>query len=173
MGLKVQLNHGSLFCDNPIPCHAQMLVLHTNGIHDIAIQYCGCTCTIPPHHQLLRQGLYPASQLSVKMCASFELLDLLHKLTLTTKSSTYDFYHMLKKMMDNTGLIPLRTCYQPLMHMSLQWRHLKMLKWGGQAHDPAGMSTTAPGELAVLCPSCPWLGVNLLGGWDSAPKNMQ
>lgn len=132
MGLKIQLNHGSMFCNNPIPCHARMLVLHTNGIHDVAIQYCGCTRAIPPHHQLLRHGLYPASQLSVKTCTSFELLDLLHKLALTAKSSTYDFYRALEKMTDNTGLMPLRTHYRPLMRMSLQWKHLKMLKWGGR-----------------------------------------
>lgn len=162
-----------MFCNNPIPCHSRMLILHTNGIHDVAVQYCGCTRAIPHHHQLLRRGLYPASQRSVKTCASFELLDLLHKLALTTKSSTYDFYRALEKMTDNTGLNPPRTRYRPLMRMVLQWRHLKMLKWGAHAHDPAGVLATAPGELAVLCPSCPRPGVNLPDGWDSAPPHMQ
>jgi hypothetical protein len=173
LGLKVQLNHASMFCASPIPCHARMLVLHTNGIHDIAVQYCGCTRAIPHHHQLLRRGLYPATQLSVKTCASFELLDLLHKLALTTKSSTYDFYRALEKMTDNTGLRASRSRYRTLMRMVIQWRHLKMLKWGGRAHDPTGVLGTVPGELAVLCPSCPRPGINLPDGWDSAPPTMQ
>ncbi|KAF8202527.1 hypothetical protein BJ912DRAFT_842756 [Pholiota molesta] len=173
LGLKIQLNHGSMFCESPIACHSRMLVLHTNGVHDVAVQYCGCSRAIPPHHQLLRRGLYPASQRSVKTCASFELLDLLHKLALTTKSSTYDFYRALEKMTDNTGIDPPRSRYKALMRMALQWRHLKMLKWGGRAQDPAGVSATAPGELAVLCPSCPRPGVNLPEGWDSVPPHMQ
>ena len=53
MGLKVQLNHGSMYCDNPVPGHANMLVLHTNGIHEVSIQYCGCGRGLPQHHQLL------------------------------------------------------------------------------------------------------------------------
>jgi hypothetical protein len=39
--------------------------------------------------------------------------------------------------------------------MLMQWRHLKLLKWGGCIHDPDGVEATKPGELAVLCPSCP------------------
>ena len=91
MGLVVQLNHSGAYCENAIDCHSAMLIIHTNGIHQVAIKYCGCSKSIPHHHQLLRWGLYPASQLSVKTCASFQVLDLLHKLALATKSSTYNF----------------------------------------------------------------------------------
>ncbi|KAF9471153.1 hypothetical protein BDN70DRAFT_783782, partial [Pholiota conissans] len=48
-----------------------------------------------------------------------------------------------------------------------------MLKWGGRAHDPSGVAGTAPGELAVLCPSCPRPGINLPDGWNSVPTGMQ
>ena len=104
MGLVVQLNHSSTFCEHPIPSHSAMLVLHSNGIHQVALRYCGCSKAIPQHLQLLRRGLYPASQLSVKTCASFQLLDLLHKLSLATKSSTYNFYRALEKLTNNTGI---------------------------------------------------------------------
>ena len=104
MGLVVQLNHSGAYCENAIDCHSAMLVIHTNGIHQVAIKYCGCSKSIPHHHQLLRRGLYPASQLSVKTCASFQVLDLLHKLALATKSSTYDFYRALEKLTNNTGI---------------------------------------------------------------------
>ena len=104
MGLKIQLNHASLFCDSPIASHSSFLVQHTNGIHAVSILYCNCARAISHHLQLLCRGFYPSSQLVVKTCATFELLELLHKLALTTKASTYDFYRALEKLTVNTGL---------------------------------------------------------------------
>ena len=34
--------------------------------------------------------------------------------------------------------------------MIRMWRHLKLLKRGGRAHDPSGTGGTEKGELAVL-----------------------
>ena len=162
-----------MFCESPVPCHAALLVIHTNGIHEVAIQYCGCSRAIAPHIQLLRRGFYPASQQIVKTCATFTLLDLLHKLALTSKASTYDFYRVLEKLSNNTGISVPKNRYRQLFRMIMQWRHLKLLKWGGHAHDPAGAAATRPGELALLCPSCPHPGINLPENWENAPAGMQ
>lgn len=54
--------------------------------------------------------------------------------------------------------------------MSLQWRHLKMLKRGGRGHDPSGIAGTQDGELAIACPSCPIPGVNLPSDWEDAAE---
>ena len=172
MGLIIQLNHSSTFCEYPISCHGAMLVLHSNGIHQVAIRYCRCSKVIPQHLQLLHQGLYPASQISVKTCASFQLLDLLHKLSLTTKSLTYDFYQVLEKLTNNMGINIPKLRYKALFQMSIQWWHLKLLKWGGHAHDPSSAAGTKSGELAVVCPSCPHSGINLPEGWEEAPIGM-
>lgn len=173
MGLKLQLNHGSLFCENPVDCHKSMLVLHTNGIHEVAIRYCNCARTIPHHIQLLRRGLYPASQLVIKTCASFQLLRHLHMLALTTKASTYDFYRALEKSTVNTGLDVPKSRYRALFRMLMQWRHIKMLKRAGRAHDPAGVAGTLDGALAISCPSCPHPGVNIPDGWQNAPAEIK
>lgn len=53
------------------------------------------------------------------------------------------------------------------------WRHLHLLKRGGRGHDPSGAAGTAPGELAVLCPACPYPNINLPPGWDAAPKSSE
>ncbi|KAK0225739.1 hypothetical protein IW262DRAFT_1266633 [Armillaria fumosa] len=47
------LNHQSLQCPVPVPCHVKLRILHTTGIHDVAIDYCGCKQQIPQHIQLL------------------------------------------------------------------------------------------------------------------------
>lgn len=57
--------------------------------------------------------------------------------------------------------------------MIRMWHHLHLLKRGGRAHDPTGARGTAPGELAVLCPACPYPNINLPPDWRSAPKNSE
>ena len=160
-------------CNNPVACHASMLVLHTNGIHEVAIQYCDCQRAIPQHIQLLRRRWYPSSQIAVKTCITFELLRHLHELALTTKASTYDFYRTLEKSTTNLGIDVPKSRYRALFRSILQWRHLKMLKWGGRAHDAGGVAETKPGELAIRCPSCPWPGINMVDGWENAPVGMK
>ncbi|PPQ77497.1 hypothetical protein CVT26_006143 [Gymnopilus dilepis] len=173
LGLKLQLNHTGMICPDPVPCHANMLVLHTNGIHEVAIQYCGCSRAITQHLQLLRRRLYPSSQINVKNCATFELLRLLHHFSLATKASTYDFYRALEKSTTGIGIDVPKSRYRALLRTVLQWRHLKLLKRGGRGNDPSGVEGTKSGELAIKCPSCPWPGINLPDSWQDAPDNMK
>src|SRR5258706_12102264 len=74
----------------------------------------------------------------IMTCATFELLDFLHKIAHMTKSSTFDLYRALEKVTDNTGVYVPKLKYRALSCMFLQWRHLKLLKWAERAHDPAG-----------------------------------
>ncbi|KAF9065246.1 hypothetical protein BDP27DRAFT_1197275, partial [Rhodocollybia butyracea] len=43
LGLRIQLGHkaGSA-CLLPQPAHTDFAVLHTNGIHEINLDFCGC-----------------------------------------------------------------------------------------------------------------------------------
>ncbi|PPQ96620.1 hypothetical protein CVT26_010684 [Gymnopilus dilepis] len=45
-----------------------------------------------------------------------------------------------------------------------------MLKRGGRGNSPSGAAGTRAGELAVLCPACPQVGMNLPVGWESVPE---
>jgi len=63
--------------------------------------------------------------------------------------------------------------YQEFLRMLRMWRHLHLLKRGGRAHDPTGAEGTAPGELAVRCPACPYPDINLPANWTSAPKDLE
>jgi len=165
LGLWIQLQHVSMHCSNPIASYKKFQVLHTNSIHDVAVNFCGCEQALPHHVQVLRHGLYPSSQAIVKTCATFQLLCHLHLLALTSKGSTYDFYHALEKSTNNNGVIP-PSRYCTLLCMVLQWRHLKMLERGGRGHDLMGIEGTQSGELTVLCPLCPHPGINLPEGWE-------
>lgn len=173
LGLRVQLNHSSEFCVSPTPCHQAMLVMHTNGFHEVAFDFCSCTQAVSQHVQLFRRQFYPASQHQVQTCATFELLEFLHKLSLSAKSSTYDLYRALDFLTDNTGLIKKKYRYRALSRMLLQWRHLKLLLWGGRGHSAEGAAKTSAGELAICCPSCPYPGINLPDNWGIAPPELQ
>ncbi|PBK59169.1 hypothetical protein ARMSODRAFT_983262 [Armillaria solidipes] len=157
----------------PIAGHQEFKVLHGNGVHHIALDYCGCERQLPKHIQLLRRGWYPTSQRVPRTAASFQLLEFLHLLSLCAKTSVYDFYRTLEKLTTNTGMGVPKSRYKALMRMLLQWRHLKMLKRAGRGHVDNGVNTTQDHDLVVKCPSCPWPEVNLPEGWDQAPPEMQ
>ena len=57
--------------------------------------------------------------------------------------------------------------------MIREWHHLQLLKQGGRAHAPTGVSGTSPGELAVLCPACPHPNINLPMNWASVDKESE
>ncbi|SJL10438.1 uncharacterized protein ARMOST_13824 [Armillaria ostoyae] len=173
IGLHVQLNHASMQCRLPIASHQEFKVLHGNGVHHVAVDYCGCERQLPKHVQLLRRGWYPASQQVPRTAASFQLLEFLHLLSLCAKTSIYDFYRTLEKLTTNMGMAVPKSWYKALMRMLLQWQHLKMLKRGGRGHINDGVATTKDHDLVVMCLSCPWPGINLPEGWEEVPPEMQ
>lgn len=173
VGLVLHLNHGGLRCPAPSACDERLRILHTTGVHEVALSYCGCHREIARDLQLLRRGLYPASQRKVRTCVTFALLKLLHILSLVGKVSTYDMYRSVERLGRNDGVQTLRSRYRPVMRCLNQWRHLKALKRAGRGHDAAGAAGTSDGELAVLCPSCPRPRINLPKDWMEAPKEKQ
>jgi len=173
MGLRIQLNHLSNPCNNPQPCHRDFRVLHTNGVHEIGLDFCGCERESPRYIQLLRRQLFPATQVNPRTCATFGLLKQFHLLTLTSKVSAYDYYRALERLTDNTGVNLPKSRYRALMRMGLQWRHLKLLKRAGRGNDPTGVSGTKLGELGILCPTCPHPSKNLPDDWKLRPATEQ
>ncbi|THU82072.1 hypothetical protein K435DRAFT_692249, partial [Dendrothele bispora CBS 962.96] len=172
LGLTIQLGHLSMYCRNPQSCHQYFRVLHTNGIHKVNLNFCGCERELPPAIQLLRRGLYPATHDVPKTVATFSLLKLLHHLSITSKGSNHDFYRTLERLTNNTGINIPKSRYAPLRRMTTQWRHLKLLKRGGRAqeNDPERVLHTKDGELAVRCPSCPYPGLNIPMDLSQVPK---
>ncbi|KAJ7138998.1 hypothetical protein C8R44DRAFT_528985, partial [Mycena epipterygia] len=64
LGLWVQLGH-SIFstCGTPVPGHQEFTVLHTNGLHRVAVDFCGCAewhLAGTPRQQLLRMSWFPS-----------------------------------------------------------------------------------------------------------------
>ena len=159
IGLRVQLGHINSSCILPVPGHQDFIVLHTNSLHYVAVDFCGCNEWIPHRQQLLRCEWFPATVYQPQTCATFRLLELFHVITLTGKLSAHEFYKSLEHLTDNLDInIPkvdvpsnlvfrmltpfAKTHYRALMRMIRMCRHLKFMKRAGWGNLANGLITT-------------------------------
>ncbi|KAJ7210362.1 hypothetical protein GGX14DRAFT_565567 [Mycena pura] len=175
LGMRIQLGTHPLgqACPMPHPLHKNFVVLHTNGIHEVDVDACNCEHRLEagrPEEQLLRAGWFPATDDKPRTCATLEVLDQFLISTHQAKTTMYDFYTMLERLTNNTGIKP-RNRYHAWLRMVREYSHLLLLKRGGRGHDPTGVAGTKQGELAVLCPCCSDPDVNLPADWKDAPPD--
>ncbi|KAJ7030308.1 hypothetical protein C8F04DRAFT_1264074 [Mycena alexandri] len=173
LGLRIQMGHtGFETCDSPQPGHTDFTVIHTNGIHPVAVDFCGCErahVAGTTREQTLRRSWFPATDLEPQTCATFRCVELFHILTLQGKVTTYDFYSGLEKVTDNTGLVKIKDRYKSFMRVMREWRHLVMVKRSGVGNDgKRKVADTRPGELGPDCLGCPRPKVNIPDGWEFA-----
>ncbi|KAF8070016.1 hypothetical protein FPV67DRAFT_1413223 [Lyophyllum atratum] len=175
LGLRIQLNHPpGERCSNPLRAPGdKFVIVDTNGVHEVGLDFCNCERGMMNATQLLRARLYPATGTNPRSAATFRCLRQFQLLSFESKCSGYEYISSLSRATDNTGLkedaAPDR--YDEFMHMVHQWRNLKMLKRSGRGHDPAGIAATKPGECALLCPACPQPGINLPPNYEIAPED--
>ncbi|EIN08641.1 hypothetical protein PUNSTDRAFT_68926, partial [Punctularia strigosozonata HHB-11173 SS5] len=172
-GLVVQLGHRpGETCSSPIPAHSKFTVVHSNGPHVVKLLFCGCTA-VDQDIQLLRTKWMPATWQSPRTAITFDYLKTFHLLSLTAKTSLWDYYQVVQFKGDNAGLHPMKY-YRPAVSFATRvWRHLKSLHWGGSVYIPLpeGVRSTPRGALTVACPPCPHPGINLPPDWDKKPPD--
>ncbi|KAJ7037089.1 hypothetical protein C8F04DRAFT_1180815 [Mycena alexandri] len=195
LGLRIQLGHwdpADPRCAAPDSAAGEAFVIvDSDGVHEVALDFCGCGPGGAKSRQLLRAGLYAATGVNPRTAATFGLLRRFHLLSLESKISAYEFYNSLARGTNNTGIEPLAKVgdnhsyrghwslrpaqdrYHEFLRMTRQWRSLQMLKRAGRGHDPTGPMGTAPGECALLCPACPQPGKNLPENWENAPDSVK
>ncbi|OAX31404.1 hypothetical protein K503DRAFT_703761 [Rhizopogon vinicolor AM-OR11-026] len=173
LGLQVQLGHpvGHVCC-NPSPAFDdEFILLDTNGIHHIALNFYKCESAQAHAIQLLCVCWYPATTTDPHTAATFWLLDHFQMYTFESKGSAFKYYQALSRLSDNTGTKRPKDRYEPLLHMSRQYHHLIALKQAGRAHDITRTLSMKPGELAVVFPACLQPGMNLPVDWTDAPAD--
>ncbi|KAF7367916.1 CxC2 domain-containing protein [Mycena sanguinolenta] len=177
LGLRVQLGHRPRErCLEPKELHSHFVIIHHNGIQEVAIDCCDCAenrlAAGSPKEQLLRVGWFPATEDRPRTCATFAALDFFLISTHQAKTTMYDFYAMLERLTNNAGVKPPYR-YHAWLRMCREYRHLLMLLRAGRAHEEGGVLATAAGELAVFCPCCPNPEVNLPPNWHEAPDGQK
>lgn len=83
------------------------MVFHTNGIHFISVDYCGCSNAGPERQQLMEVGWMPATPLEPQTCATISCMRQFHTINLQGRVSPYDFYKTLELMTDPFGFLDL------------------------------------------------------------------
>ncbi|KAF7314400.1 CxC2 domain-containing protein [Mycena kentingensis (nom. inval.)] len=172
-GLRVQVGHPhGCPCSRPRPGRHDFVAVHINGIHDVSVDFCGCYHTSDPEHiQLLKAGWYPATTDTPRTCFTLECLNHFQTLTLHGKTTVYDYYATLETLTNAVGVKPPDR-YRVFLRVSRQFRHLMLLKRAGRGHDEFGVLATGAGELAIRCPACPRVGVNIPDDWKNcAPED--
>ena len=112
MGLTLQLGHPvGTHCINPKPAPGNSFtILDINGIHSVALAFCGCATALSDMTQLLCAGFYPATTHAPETAATIHTLEYFHLLTFESKTSAFEFHNTLSRLTDNTGTedVPVR-----------------------------------------------------------------
>ena len=109
-----ELGHCGKACPNHLPgstgCATK--VIHSNGIHEICIEYCHCIHALSEPEKLARSSLFSATLDRPETVFTFAVLKQFHLLGSTAKTSAYDFFNTLVNMTDNTfpKKVPVSTC---------------------------------------------------------------
>ncbi|KAI0029032.1 hypothetical protein K488DRAFT_57293, partial [Vararia minispora EC-137] len=171
LGLRVQVLHaaGDVCQNRHEDQDPTFVVLHTNGIHRIHVDFCSCEqrggrksdgSKVDRPTQLLDMRLFPATALVPHTAATFAVLDDFHVKTNLGNICATKYYQSLVHATDGAGVGYLpdrRTQWQVMVRA---WRCLMILKRRGALHDVRPVDELPDGELAARCPACPHLGIN-------------
>jgi hypothetical protein len=108
LGLRVQLGHRQgEYCPFRQRGHKDFVVLESNGVHNLAIDFCGCAGAPSHYLQLLEVGWWPATPLDPQTAATMTVLRLFHVTNLQGQVTPTDFYRTLEQMSSGDGLFNL------------------------------------------------------------------
>ncbi|KAF8952217.1 hypothetical protein BDZ97DRAFT_2066652 [Flammula alnicola] len=140
-------------------------VVHTNGIHHLAMVSCRCRGPDQLPVDLVACRLLPASFHRIRTLFSAQALDYFRLCNLELKASAYQFYQLLRRLTMPMAPADVVDLYNEFRRMSRLWRWMKKLKWAGYGHNGKDPMNVGPGELANYCPACPQPGINLPDNW--------
>ena len=144
-------------------------LVHTNGIHNIAMVSCSCQGDDHLPNDLLAARLLPASFERIRTIFTAQLLDYFRLSNLEVKCSAFQFYHLLQRLTNPSDPAIVVDLYREFRRMSRIWRWMKRLKWAGYGNNNKMASDVQPGELSVFCPACPQPTVNIPENWKEDP----
>ncbi|KAJ7761388.1 hypothetical protein B0H16DRAFT_1456135 [Mycena metata] len=105
MGLRIQLGHWhdiDRHCSVPSPSKGKdFVIIDIHGVHDVALDYCGCRLGGHPTVQLLRAQLWPATSTNPQTAVTFAVLRQYHLMSFKSKCSALECYQSLARQTDN------------------------------------------------------------------------
>jgi hypothetical protein len=145
-------------------------VVHTNGIHHIALVSCTCRGKEKTITDLIYSGMLPTSFVRVRTLFTTALLDHFRYCNLELRTSAYQFFQVLRRFTMPMAPSKVVNLYHELRRLSRLWHWVKKLRWAGYGQQPGQPIDPQPGELGYLCPACPQDGINLPENWTEDPN---
>jgi hypothetical protein len=145
-------------------------IIHTNGVHHIALVSCNCHGHTELPLNLMYARLVPTSFSRIRTLFTADLLDQFRYANLEMKASAWQFFQMLRRTTRPMAPSTVVNFYHELRRMSRLWRWMKRLKWAGYGHKAADPMRPVPGELVPFCPACPQDGINIPTNWRNDPQ---
>jgi hypothetical protein len=145
-------------------------VVHTNGIHHLALVHCNCQGPEVTHCDIMAQSLIPTSFTRYRTLFTHAVLDDFRITNLECKASAYQYFQKIKRHTSSMFPDTVPNLYHELRRMSRLWRWMKKLKWAGFGHRTEETTKAEPGELANFCPACPQPGINISQTWHLDPQ---
>ncbi|KAG1836783.1 hypothetical protein DFJ58DRAFT_719005 [Suillus subalutaceus] len=140
------------------PDQPAITVVDKSGVHSLSICYCHCPGALSRDMQLFQAGVFPASFTRLKTAFTFAVLDDFLLDNLECGTSAMNYYSKIHRLTSSIFPLMVPDHYRELMRAARQWRQCKLYKWHGLAHKD---DQPKDGDLALFCPACPQLGINL------------
>ncbi|KAK0222069.1 hypothetical protein IW262DRAFT_1232878, partial [Armillaria fumosa] len=104
-------------CPHPHPAFGDnFTIIDTNGIHNVALDFCSCMHECPLASQLQHAWLFPATGTEPHTAVTTAALEQFQMLTFMGKISAYEYYYSLAQFMDNTNTKTLSVHVSHLVH---------------------------------------------------------
>jgi hypothetical protein len=145
-------------------------VVHTNGIHHIALVSCLCQGDEQITTDLIYAGWMPTSFVRVRTIFTCAVLDHFRCCNLEMRSSAYQFFQLMRRITNPLAPSKVVNLYHELRRLSRLWRWVKKLRWAGYAQRVGQPIIPKPGELGNFCPACPQIGINVAADWLNDPN---
>jgi hypothetical protein len=166
-GSSSRSGSGSAFSSGGLGTYVR--VVHSNGLHTIAMISCQCQGENILPLDLFAAQLLPASLKRIKTLFTSQVLDMFRLSNLELKASAYQFYQLLRRLTNPIQPGEVINLYREFRRMSRLWRWMKKLKWAGYAGSTKTINEVGTGELAIYCPACPQPGINIPDDWMDDP----
>ncbi|KAK0460313.1 hypothetical protein IW261DRAFT_1587084 [Armillaria novae-zelandiae] len=163
LGLQYQVGHltGEV-CPHPRAAFGNCFtIINTNGIHDVALDFCSCMWRHLFALQLHGSWLFPATDTEPCTAITTAALEQFQMLTFMGKISAYEYYHSLVHLTNNTGIMAPSDNFDAFIHVVCKWSFIRLLKRAGIGNELGGWKAAKPGSCAVECLACPCPGVNI------------
>ncbi|KAF6745175.1 hypothetical protein DFP72DRAFT_794913, partial [Ephemerocybe angulata] len=103
LGLRIQVGHPpGEACPSP-QCapNDDFIILDSDSVYEVGLDYCNCEKTVPAIQQLLRARLFPATIIHPRSTATSRVLETFQMLSHTGKVSGHEFMVAIQRRTDN------------------------------------------------------------------------